>query len=132
MSQLDALDETSVKNARKRERRVERKTETEPKEPKPKTWEVTWALYQAGKSPKEIAAERGLVFGTVFGHLGRYVLSGQLPLDALISPDRQQTIKRVINMVGTDQGTTPIKALCPEDIDHAEIRLMIDLMRPKS
>ena len=45
----------------------------------------------------------------------------------LISPEKQQTILRVIGMVGTAQGSSAIKALCPEDITYDEIRLMMSI-----
>ena len=121
MSQLDALDETTVKKVQRK------KKEPKPKEVKPKTWEVSWMLYQEGKKPEEIARARELTVGTVFGHLSRYVKSGQIPLNDLISPEKQRTILRVIQMVGNDGNTTAIKTLCPPDVTYDDIRLMLSL-----
>lgn len=123
MSQLDALDETTVKKScRQREAKAK-----EPKAPKPKTWELSWELYQTGRRPEEIARERGLTLGTVFTHLSRYVVSGQMPLDALVSSEKQQAIRRVLQMVGPGETTTAIKLLCPADVTFDEIRLMMSL-----
>ncbi len=120
MSQLDALDEAMVKKARK-------KKEKAPKEVKPKTWEVTWQLYQQGLNADAIAQERSLTKGTVFGHLARYVKSGKLPLSDLLSAEKQRIILRAISMVGAEGNTTAIKTLCPADITYDEIRLMLNL-----
>jgi len=129
MTQLDALEEISGKKSRKRD--ISEKYATKkmtPKEPKPKTWEVSFALYLSGKTPEEIARERSLTLGTVFGHLARYVGSGKVSLDALISPAKQQAIRRVLNMVGENNSVNAIKALCPTDVSYEEIRLMMSLL----
>jgi hypothetical protein len=82
-------------------------------------------------TPAQIATERRLTLGTVFGHLTRFVDSRQVQLADLISADHQRAIERVIRMVGTDQGTTPIKALCPADVTYDEIRLMLTYAQRK-
>lgn len=120
MSQLDALDEGAVKKSRKR-------AEPKPKEPKPRTWEVSWALYQEGNSPQDIAHSRELTLGTVFGHLSRFVASGQLSLDVLVPPAHQQAIRRALQMVSQGESSNAVKALCPPDVTYDEIRLMMNL-----
>lgn len=126
MSMLDALDESLATPKRERKKKAQPK-----KEPKPKTWEVTYQLFRQGMTPAQIATERRLTLGTVFGHLTRFIDSGQVQLADLISADHQRAIERVIRMVGTDQGTTPIKALCPADVTYDEIRLMLTYAQRK-
>ena len=116
-SMLDAIDESSLKPRRQRAKK--------PKEPKPKTWEVSLALYRQHKTPEEIARERALTLGTVIGHLVRYVDSGEVDFDDLVSRDHQLIIANVIRKIGTSHGTTAIKSLCPSDITYDEIRLML-------
>ena len=60
LSMLDALDESLAKP--RRERRAKEKT---PKEVKPKTWEITYQLFQQGMQPVEIAIERRLAVSTI-------------------------------------------------------------------
>ena len=115
MSMLDALDESLAQPKRERK-----------KKEKPKTWEVTFQLYRQGMTPQQIAAQRGLTPGTIFSHLVRFVDAGHVKLDDLIPPERQKAIMRVIRMVGTDQGTTAIKSLCPADVTYDEIRLILN------
>ena len=120
MSMLDALEESDVKPKRQRERKPKA-----PKEEKPKTWEISLALYRQHKTPEEIARERSLTLGTVIGHLARYVDSGEVDFDDLVSREHQLIIANVIRKIGTADGTTAIKNLCPPDITYDEIRLML-------
>ena len=119
MSMLDAIDESSLKP--KRERKPKQK-----KEPKPKTWEVSLQLYRQGMKPDLIAHERNLTLGTVLGHLARYIDSGQVDLDDLVPSEHQQAINAAIRKVGTANGATPIKMLCPSDVSYDEIRFVME------
>ena len=130
MSMLDALDadaprrnggEASAKGKKKA------KESQVPKEPKPKTWEVSLALYRQGMKLEEIARERSLTQGTVMNHLARYLATGEVAIDDLVPPDHQRDIAAVIQRIGTAEGTTAIKELCPPDITYDEIRLMLAL-----
>ena len=123
MSMLDALDENVLKK-RKREQKPK-----VPKEVKPRTWEVSYGLYLQGMKPADIAKERSLTMSTIVGHLARYVPSGKVPLDDLVTPAHQQSIRKVIRMVGTDEATLAIKSLCPPDVSYDEVRLMQEVMK---
>ena len=126
MAMLDAMDDGQQKGRRERASRPKGDPKPKPKkEPKEKTWETTYHLYEKGYTPVQIAQERSLTLDTILNHLARYVTGGQLQLEALISPDRQEAIMRIVRMVGTDQGITPIKSLCPPEVTYAEIRLML-------
>ena len=124
MSMLDAIDENSLKPKRERKPKAT-------KEPKPKTWEVSLQLYRQGMKPDQIARERSLTIGTIIGHLSRYVSSGEVDFGDLVPLDHQKAIAAVISRIGTADGTTAIKSLCPPDITYDEIRLMI-LTSPSS
>ncbi len=128
MAQLDALAEVNGKKPRNTTfNKFSTKKPEVPKVPKPKTWEVSLALYMAGKTPSEIARERSLTVGTVFSHLARYISSGKVSLDALVSPEKQQMIRRVLSKVGENDSVSAIKTLCPADVTYDEIRLMMKL-----
>ena len=126
MSMLDAFPEESSKKS-KRQRKP--KVPKEPKEPKPKTWEISYDLYRKGMNPDLIAHNRGLTLSTILGHLVRYVESGDISFDELVPPEHQQVIERIVRKFGTTDGITPIKNLCPPDIDYAEIRLVMARMK---
>ena len=79
--------------------------------------------------PAEIAAARSLTMGTITGHLARYVPSGKVRLDDLVTPDHQQAIIKILRLVGPEESTTAIKALCPPDVTFDEIRLMQEMQK---
>ena len=121
MSMLDAIEEGTLKP--KRERKP--KAPKAPKVSKPKTWEVSLALYKQGKNPEDIAIERSLTLGTVFSHLSRYIETDDVALADLVSSEHQQIIVNAIRKIGVSGGSTPIKNVCPSDITYDEIRLMM-------
>ena len=125
MSMLDALGEDDVKSKRQRKPKAPKA----PKEVKPKTWEVSFQLYQQGMKPDLIAKSRALTLSTVIGHLVRYVESGEASFDDLVPVEHQQTIERIVHKIGFDNGSTAIKTLCPPDITYDEIRLVLQRMQ---
>lgn len=116
MSMLDALNENTLKSKRKPKPQ---------KEPKPKTWEISYQFYLKGMKPDLIAHERKLTLGTIMGHLIRYVDTGAVDFNDLVSQEHQQAIERAIQKAGTDNGSTAIKRLCPPDVTFDEIRLIL-------
>lgn len=122
-SLLDTMDELTLKKKKK-----EKKAKA-PKPVKEKTWAVTYNLYRQGKTPKLIARERGLTIGTIYGHLARYIPTGDITLDDLIPQDHQQAILRAIHMAGSEANSTAIKTLCPPDITYDEVRLVLEGMK---
>ena len=95
---------------------------------KEKTWAISYGLFLQGKTPELIARERGLTLGTIYGHLARYIPTGDISLSDLIPEDHQQTILRAIHMAGADTSTTTVKNLCPPDISYEEVRLVLEAM----
>lgn len=122
LSLLDTMDDGKKRTTRQKQPK-------KPKEPKPKTQEVTLSLFRQGLSPKQIAKERGLTAGTIFGHLAQYVATGEVSLDAIITPAHQKAILRIIRMVAPTNNINAIKALCPEDVTFAEIKLMQESLK---
>jgi len=123
-SLLDAMDELTLTKKKKKEKKAK-----EPKPKKEKTWVTTYNLYLQGKTPELIARERGLTLGTIYGHLARYIPTGDISIDDLIPQDHQQAILRAIRMAGSDANTTAIKTLCPPDVTYDEVRLMLEAMK---
>lgn len=121
-SLLDAIDERLQIVKRKPKAKKEPKPKKEPKE---KTWNITWQLYCLGKKPEEIAQERNLTLGTIYGHLARFVRLGAISLSEIIPQERQEAIINVIRKVGKEEGRTAIKHFCPPDVTYAEIELVL-------
>jgi uncharacterized protein YpbB len=123
-SLLDAMDELTLTKKKKKEKKAK-----EPKPKKEKTWVTTYNLYRQGKTPELIARERGLTIGTIYGHLARYIPTGDISIDDLIPADHQQAILRAIRMAGSDANSTAIKTLCPPDVTYDEVRLVLEAMK---
>ncbi|MEM6396887.1 MAG: helix-turn-helix domain-containing protein [Bacteroidota bacterium] len=62
-------------------------------EPKRDTKEISMDAYRAGKSPEEIAKERGFTEGTIYGHLAHYIATGEISATELIGQDRIDVLK---------------------------------------
>lgn len=62
------------------------------KEPKIPTAQISYELYCGGKTPQQVANERGLALTTIMGHLSTYVASGKLDASDFVS---EQSIKEV-------------------------------------
>ena len=129
LSMLDAIDADSLsKSGTNRGQGRRKQSPQAAKEPKPKTWEVSLSLYRQGMKPDMIAHERGLTIGTINNHLARYVATGEVPFDELVTPEHQQAVLSVVRKIGTADGTTAIKNLCPPDVTYDDIRLVLTYM----
>ena len=120
-SMLDAIEADELKPKRQRAAKKEKPK----KEKKTKSWEESLQLYSQGMKPDLIAHERGLTIATINSHLIRYVDSGEVSFDDLVSPEHQKAILSVVNTIGADKGSTPIKNLCPPDVTYDEIRMVL-------
>ena len=121
-SLLDAIDEQQIKKPRKQ--RV--KKEKPKKEPKEKTWNITFQLYKQGLKPDEIAQNRSLTVGTIINHLSRFIPTGQITLSELVPPEHQDAILKVIQTIGKGETKSAIKSLCPPEVTYQEIELVLD------
>lgn len=68
---------------------VERATGKAPKAPKPPKPDTKWIsleMFRNGKKPDAIAEDRGLVKGTIQGHLAHYIGLGKLDIFELVEP----------------------------------------------
>jgi len=89
------------------------------------TVEYTAKLFTEGLKPEQIARERGLAIGTIYGHCAQLIERGVLELSQVISPETQTQIEDAIKKVGAVNSTTPIKMLLPDAIDYGMIRCVI-------
>lgn len=95
------------------------------KEKKEDTKVTTFKLYRQGRSIKEISKERDLTQQTVVKHLAHYVAKGMIAVDELVSDSKAETVREVIESVGTAKGLAAIKEACPSDITYQDIVLVI-------
>jgi hypothetical protein len=88
------------------------------------TAEISFKLYQAGRSIEEIANEREFVPGTIIGHLCKYIETGEVKADDLISADK---LKTLLKAVGKTQvpSLSKIKATLGNEYDYQDIKVGI-------
>ncbi len=118
---LDAMDETSLSKA-KRKRKGEKKV----KEAKPKTWELSYDLFRQGLTPRQIAEQRGLTLYTIYTHLKRYLIAGELKLTDIIPAEKCKIIQGIIKRLSADAPIKAVKAFCPSNCTYDEIRLVME------
>ncbi len=95
------------------------------------TVEYTAKLFADGLKPEQIARERGLVIGTIYGHCAQLIERGVLELSQVIPPDIQTQIEDAINKAGAVNSITPIKMLLPDAVDYGMIRCVITARQTK-
>lgn len=102
----------------------ERKERTGPAKKKGDTHAESFRLYKEGKTIAEIAKERNLASQTIEGHLSKFVRSGDINIDELVSREKFVLIESALK--GFD-GTslTPLKEQLGSEISFGEIRLVM-------
>ncbi len=87
------------------------------------TAEVTYKLYKEGKSIEEIAEQRGLVIGTIEGHLAQYVENGAISIHELV---KEKKVEKIMKVIASDAvGLGEIKSQLPKDYTFGEIKLVL-------
>lgn len=100
-------------------------TEKKPKTEKELTHVTSYNLYRNGMSVADIAAQRELTQETIIRHLGKYVATGEIKLEELVSDEHVAAIRRALATADAADGKAAIKALCPDDVTYSEIDLVI-------
>ncbi len=102
--------------------------------PKISTRQVSLNLYEQDKTIAEIAAERELTEGTIFGHLATFVKTGILAADRLVPRTDLDKIAVVLS-AHPEASFTDIRKLLKEEFDFGPIRVAraeLDLKAKKS
>ncbi len=92
-----------------------------PKEKKPKTREVSFEMFQQGKSIEEIAKERGFVVTTVESHLSTYVAQGKIDVKQFMDTKKLENIIKVSEKLET-YNLGPIKQALGNEYTYSELR----------
>lgn len=109
------------------------KREKKPKphhERKEKTWEISFRLFrEKGKSVEEIAQERHLTLGTVFGHLARYLDDGNIRLEELVPDTHIKAVERLVAERGFPMRISEFQQFLSPDIPYPEIARILSILR---
>ena len=101
--------------------------EPEEKKKKINTKEISLNLYNEGKSISEIAKERGLTENTVITHLSHFVASGAVEISDLISLEKFNEIKQIIEN-NDFESLSELKKIAGERYDWGELRLVMSIV----
>ncbi len=83
---------------------------------------LTAELLAQGLSVEQIAAQRGLVPGTIYTHLAQLIEAGRASIDQAVPAEVQRQVRAAIEAEGTASRLTPIKMRLADDIDYGVIR----------
>ena len=92
------------------------------------TKDITFDLYKEGLNTEEIAAKRGLVIGTIEGHLSHFVTQGDIEITELFSNKKLEKAKRIINATGLDN-LPKVKEIVENEYTWGELRMIVAWMR---
>jgi len=95
------------------------------KPPKESTKDISLSMFKSGMSIKDIANERELVISTIEGHLGSFILSGELKLDDLMDQKKSKKLRELIKKTEFS-GLGELKAKLNDEYSYGEIRMVLD------
>ncbi|MEO6610821.1 MAG: helix-turn-helix domain-containing protein [Chitinophagaceae bacterium] len=84
----------------------------------------TLKRFKEGQSPQDIAKDRSLTIGTIETHLARFIASGEIKIDELLSREKRDLIEPLVKNY-TEGSITSIKQQLGNDISFGEIRLVM-------
>ncbi|HEX6279547.1 MAG TPA: DNA helicase RecQ [Pyrinomonadaceae bacterium] len=89
------------------------------------TFTISYKIFRSGKSPAEIAAERGLGLSTIEGHLARFVETAEIELHELVNESKVEAIRAAILTADSDNALSPIKEILGDEFTYGEIRAVL-------
>ncbi len=94
------------------------------KERKTKSWEISFELFEQGKTIAQIAKERNMAESTIASHLTRYVGSGEIKIDRLIPSEKIEIITQYF-VNAEDIHLTPAKEALGDEYSYNELRWVL-------
>jgi hypothetical protein len=95
------------------------------KEEKKSTKQITFELFKAGLSIKEIAKERSLTAGTIENHLANYISTGEIDVLELMDLKRYKKIRNEVEEVGDTKGLTALKEKVDASFTYMELKMVL-------
>jgi hypothetical protein len=113
-----ALSETSTGNSSKI------RGLSKPKSGPSQTKQISFAMFRAGKTISEIAAERKLVASTIAGHLAHFVGTGELDIFELLAPQKVEELQQYF-FAHPESTSAEAKFHFGDKYDYAELKMVI-------
>ncbi len=96
------------------------------------TVEFTVALFSKGKTPEQIAQERGLSPITIYVHLATLIAGGKLTVAQVVPAEKLTKITNAIREAGSIDDLALIKEFLPDEEDYNLIRCVIAGLQAKA
>lgn len=87
------------------------------------TYEITYRLFRQGLTCEEIAKERALAYSTILNHMARFIASGAVTLDDVLTPVVANAIISTLRRLGPEATIDEIRAALP-GVSPEEIHLV--------
>ena len=84
---------------------------------------ISFDMFNKGMTIEEIANERGFVSSTIEGHLAFFVKTGELDINRLLSPEKQNAIKEALEKE-QNNSLSAVKHILGDNFSYGEIKLM--------
>ena len=95
------------------------------KEDKKPTKQISFELFKAGLSIKEISKERSLTAGTIENHLANYISSCDIDVLELIPLKRYKNIRNQVEEAGEVKGLTALKEKVDGSVTYMELKMVL-------
>jgi len=89
------------------------------------TQRLSLDLFRQGNSIEKIAEERGLTRGTIEGHLGSFILTGEVAVEEIVEKDKLKVIVAVLEEMG-DMRIAVYKDRLGENYSYSEIKAVMN------
>jgi ATP-dependent DNA helicase RecQ len=89
------------------------------------TYTTTLKLFREGISVEEISRQRGLAVSTIENHLVRFIPTGEIRVEDLVTKEKIESIRDAIFELNAENGLTPIKEYLGDEYSYGEIRAVV-------
>ncbi|WP_291459891.1 helix-turn-helix domain-containing protein [Desulfobacula sp.] len=103
-------------------------TPAKKKAPSSDTKQTSFDMFNKGLTIAKIAEERGLVQNTIEGHLAFFVEKGTLDINRLLSPEKQQAIKKEL-AIDHNNSLSEVKNTLGDEYSYGEVKMIISLLK---
>lgn len=101
--------------------------EEKQKKEKGQTQRLSFELLKQGKTVEEIASECSLTVSTIGGHLARFVSSGELDIEKLITEDKLELIKSYFEKAESASLSEALAKL-GNQVSYWEMRMVVNYL----
>ena len=102
----------------------ETQKEKKPKKTKGTSHRLSLKMFNEGKSIKEIADERDLVFGTIENHLLTFIPTGEIKIEDLMPVGKAEALKKLVGKM-TYEGIGDLKTQLSDKFSYRELKMII-------